>query len=696
MGEKRHTANGLLAKARSFKKAGRWDDAASLYLEILSANPAEEEPYRDVIDFFTSQGRSEYAVKQLLRELASNPSSPQLHRCLALLLRALGKYEASAHHFRQAYSIASAASKQPVPEGSALDCGQRPKAEDPQMWEVSFCQPVRSTGWSATNDRIELARTLLSTQQRAEAIELLEMQARENPDAETLSVLGLICLHAGIYDHAEKYFKMSIDTKPDRAEAHNGLGCVYKDRTKAQKAAGCFRKALSLDPDNPHYGNNLALTVCSQGKPGQAVGLLRRVIKSSPRFLPAVDNYLLFLHSLPDMSQKELAALHRNLVRARTRPAPAPSHNNSADPSRKLRIGYISPDFRTHSAAFFFEPLLARHDGTSFDIFGYGNVAVPDMVTARLRSSFHTYRSITYLSDEAVVNLIKNDGIDILVDLAGHTANNSLSVLADKPAPVQATYLGYPGTTGMDTVDYRLTDRLADPPDRQQFYVEKLVYLPDVFLCYGPPSPSPPVSPLPARKNGYITFGSFNNSTKFNHMVLRLWARVLSAVPSSRMLLKFANGDDPETRRLILSRFAEHGIESKRISITGLKPLSDHLKLYGRVDIALDTYPYHGTTTTCEAMWMGVPVVSLVGENHASRVGLSLLSAVGLDCFAAATETAFALRAQALAHARDDLADIRKTMRMRMTKSVLCNAKAFARNVEQAYRHMWHTWCRNR
>lgn len=317
---------------------------------------------------------------------------------------------------------------------------------------------------------------------------------------------------------------------------------------------------------------------------------------------------------------------------------------------------------------------------------------MPGTVTERLQQKFDHYRNIRGLDDQTVVHMIWQDKIDILVELSGHTTDNRLLVMAHKPAPIQVTYLGSPDTTGMEAIDYRFTDIQANPPESQKFNTEELVYLPDGFLCYKPSDSAPPVTPLPAFRNDFITFGSFNSRSEIHPHIIELWARILRANSGSRILLKFGVSTDREMNRHYFSQFERRGISSSRVAICGWKPMDEHLGLYGQVDIALDTFPCNGFTTTCEALWMGVPVISLVGECHASRIGLSIFNTVGLDFLAALTSDEYVAKAAALAANYQALAQLRSSMRQRMKDSALCDAKGFARKVEAAYRKMWQRW----
>ena len=495
---------------------------------------------------------------------------------------------------------------------------------------------------------------------------------------------------------AERCYRKLLDEGPDAA-VYNKLGCLCLSLGRLSEGVQYQLKAVELMPDRPELMANLARAQMETGNVLQGIELLRRAVQLMPDNAQAHSNLLFRLHQLPDMDQQSLYDEHKRWGQMYARADLARvTHENLADPDRPLRIGYISPDFRRHSVTYFFESLLDGHDRREFSVFGYGNVEYPDQVTERLKHKFDCYRNIFSVSDDNVAAIIEKDRIDILVDLAGHVGDNRLLVMARKPAPVQVTYLGYPDTTGLDTIDYRFTDSLADLPDSQQFYSEQLLSLPNGFLCYMPPDYAPPVSPLPAEEKDYTTFGSFNNSCKLNSTIIGLWAEVLKADPRSRLLLKIKAGDEPEIADRYVGLFSQLGIDPGRVSILGWKSPIEHLRTYAQVDIALDTYPYNGTTTTCEALWMGVPTISLVGRPHASRVGLSILSRIGLEFFAASTEQEYVAKALALSSNRSALSQMRSSMRARIATSGLCHGKAFAQDVEAAYRVIWHRWCHSR
>jgi len=550
-----------------------------------------------------------------------------------------------------------------------------------------------SANAAAQAGRIEQAIGLLND----DAVKVVEEMVEKNPSQGfVMYALASLFRKTGQIRRAEQWYKKILKKGPDNA-AYNELAIICRAKGRLSQAIQYRRKALQEYPDDAGLCNNLAGDLLQAGQIQEGFDLLRKSLEMAPHHANIRSNFLNYLHHLPHLDPRIIFDEHKQWGRIHAKPALAEvSHSNDADPDRRLRVGYISPDFRIHSVAYFFEPLLDAHDRQAVEVYGYGNVNFPDQMTQRLERKFDHYRNICGMDDKTAARTIKQDRLDILVDLAGHSDGNRLLVLARKPAPIQVTYLGYPDTTGMQTVDYRLTDGLADLPQSQKLHTEKLIFLPQGFLCYRPADFAPAVAPLPALRNGYITFGSFNNSCKVNPTILALWAQILRAADDSRLLLKFRAGDDKGVRDNYFRQFERLGISRDRVNICGFKPAVEHLQLYGRVDIALDTYPYNGTTTTCDALWMGVPVISLVGWCHVSRVGLSILSRVGLEFFAASEPEEYVARAVALAAKPNALAEIRASMRQRILAGGLCNAKAFARSVEQAYRKMWHRWCRCR
>jgi predicted O-linked N-acetylglucosamine transferase (SPINDLY family) len=369
-------------------------------------------------------------------------------------------------------------------------------------------------------------------------------------------------------------------------------------------------------------------------------------------------------------------------------------HSNDRSRERRLRIGYVSSDFRQHSVGYFIEPVLAHHNHDRFEIFCYSNDIKEDEVTGRLQSYADHWRRLIGLSDEQAANQIRADRIDILIDLSGHTRGNRLLVFARKPVPVQVTWLGYPTTTGLSTMDYRLTDGFADPVGMtEHFHSEQLVRLPECFSCYQPPE-APEVSGLPAREKDYVTFGSFNNLAKINREVMAVWARILQAVPGSHLTLKNTGLGAGTVQQRVRETFMGLGVAPERLALLGNDPSSRaHLERYWNIDIGLDPFPYNGATTTCDALWMGVPLVALAGKTHAGRVGVSQLSNLELTELIGNTTEEYVAIATRLARDLERLSQLRAGLRARLAASPLTEAPRFTKNLEQAYLAMWKDWC---
>jgi predicted O-linked N-acetylglucosamine transferase (SPINDLY family) len=373
-----------------------------------------------------------------------------------------------------------------------------------------------------------------------------------------------------------------------------------------------------------------------------------------------------------------------------------PSYNNQRILNRRLRIGYVSPDFRRHPVTYFIEPVIIAHNREHFEVLCYSNSLKHDEVTIRIQEHADQWHNIVGMSDDEVTELIRRHEIDILVDLTGHTASNRILVFARKPAPIQISWIGYLATTGLSTIDYKIVDNYTDPPGKtERFYTEKLRRLPESFLCYLPDKDSPDVGPLPALSIGHITFGSFNNFAKVTSEVFTLWSKILHELPNSRLIMKGKSFYDKTTCQYAISMFTQRGIASERITLQTSDPSPKHLESYNLVDIGLDTFPFNGATTTCEAMWMGVPVITLAGDAYHARSGISLLSNVGLQELVAKTSDEYISIAIHLAKDLKRLQSLREHLRDMMTYSPLCDVKRFTANLELCYREIWETWCKS-
>ncbi|HEY8747812.1 MAG TPA: tetratricopeptide repeat protein, partial [Tepidisphaeraceae bacterium] len=506
------------------------------------------------------------------------------------------------------------------------------------------------------------------------------------------SNLGNALKDAGRIDDALAATNRALSLRPDSADIHNNLGNLLRQTDQLDESIAHLRQALRIRPDFPEALSTLGGVFKDSGLVDQAIECFRQSLAVRP--IPqAADNLLFALHHASHYDARQLFDEHQKWNQQFAHPLAihVRGHDNDRAPGRRIRVGYVSPDLSDHPVGRFLLPLLQNHDHGQIEVICYTDTPRPDAITQSLRTCSDAWHSTLGLSDEEVAARVRRDRIDILVDLAMHTRHNRLLMFARKPAPVQATYLAYSGTTGLETMDYRLTDPYLDPPGVDETsYVEKTIRLPHTFWCYQGPVQAPDVAPLPALARGYVTFGSFNQFAKVSGDALAAWAKLLKTVPGSRLKLHAAEGTH---RQRTLDEFAAAGVDVARIEFVGRVSPSQYFGQYNGIDIALDTFPYPGGTTTCDALWMGVPVVCLPGGTSISRGGLSVLSNVGLAELAARdVEEYVALAAN---HATDlnRLSNLRASMRDRMRASPLMDAVSFARGVESAYRTMWRQWC---
>ncbi len=493
---------------------------------------------------------------------------------------------------------------------------------------------------------------------------------------------------------AEENYKKALKLKPEWPDAYYNLGVVLMDQEKLAEAEEIFQKVLTLTPDLPKARNNLGSTQLRQGKLKEAEENFRTAIFKLNHYL-VYSNLFLTMQYQSELKQKDWQEMLENFNQHLSVLKELKKYTNQSLPDKKLRIGYISPDFKKHSCAWFIEPLLSHHNKDKIEFFCYSDVINQDSVTNNFKNIANHWRDIHGSSDEKVAELVYNDNIDILVDLAGHTAKNRLGVFAKKPAPVQVTWLGFPASTGLKTIDYKLSDRWLTPENMEEYFSETIWNLERVAHCYKIPDNAPEINTLPFLENGFITFGSFNNLTKVTKETIALWSGVLRSVSGSKLIIKAKQSSEQQVQKRIISWFKENGINSQAIIFMGKdKTTEEHLKNYHLVDIALDTYPYNGATTTLEALWMGVPVISLVGNRSASRYGLAFLNAVNLGKFAVSTPEEFVKTALELTENIDYLKSLRHDLRNILRNSSICNIEDFAHNVEVAYRRMWIKWCK--
>ncbi len=457
-------------------------------------------------------------------------------------------------------------------------------------------------------------------------------------------------------------YRACVQAYPGAVEAYIGMGDVLVDLWSVEEAVAAYGRALELAPNS-------------------------RAIFSAVLF---------HLHYLAPFDRKRTFDLHRRFGEMMHGTGPSASLRLEIPPdrARHIRIGYVSPNFSRHSVGYFVEPVIRHHDRSRYEVYCYYTHQLADETTQRIRSLADGWRDIAQAPDDAVASMIGNDGIDILVDLAGHSKGNRLGVFARRPAPIQMTWLGYPDTTGLKAVDFRITDAMTDPqPEAERWHTERLVRIEDAFLCYQPPDDSPLITPH-ARSAPEVVFCSFNNIAKLNEEAIRVWSAILVAVPGSRILLKSAALSFPDTVDRILDCFERNGVASDRVELRGwIRERRHHLELYDSVDVALDTFPYNGTTTTCEALWMGVPVVALAGCPHMSRVGAAILRCAGLQELVADNPQDYANIAIGLAHDQARRRSLRTSLRTTLQSSALLDHAGFTRKLERHFSRSWTDWC---
>jgi predicted O-linked N-acetylglucosamine transferase (SPINDLY family) len=500
--------------------------------------------------------------------------------------------------------------------------------------------------------------------------------------------LGIALRRAGQTHESVNAYGRAIACKPDFALAHNNLGNVWRGIRQIDKAVECLRQAIEIDPSFAEGWNNLGAALKDRAELDEALTCFDQARVLAPHRADIASNRIYLLHFHPRYSEADICREQKIWA---TRYAAALAQLPLTPPivalSRRLRIGYVSPNFRDHCQSLFMLPLLRNHDHERFEIFCYSDVENEDEKTHQLRRHADVWREIVGMPSRAVADLISRDGIDILFDLTQHMAGNRLAVFAHRPAPVQAAWLGYPGGTGLDAINFRLTDPCLETSSAgSDCYAEKPICLPDTFWCFDPQFEMPAVNALPALSNGYVTFGCLNNFCKVNDGVLAQWSRILASVPNSRLLLLAPRG---MCRHRVIETLRNHQIANERISFADFQPRPQYLELYHQIDIALDTFPYNGHTTSLDSLWMGVPVVTLVGNTPVGRAGLSLLSNVGVAELACANAETFDKAARELAGNLPKLAALRNELRGRMRESPLMNSKRFTKNFESACRAMW-------
>jgi predicted O-linked N-acetylglucosamine transferase (SPINDLY family) len=515
---------------------------------------------------------------------------------------------------------------------------------------------------------------------------------------------GLLCVAAmashmlGEHGVAADYARRAVGVDPEVADGYYALGTASLAVGRIEEAIGALEKLVALKPGYAEGQAQLGAAYWQACLMPEAYGALRRAMELEPNNSVIHSNMLMAAGHVFGDEPEKVCEMHREWARkyADVLASEMRPHTNDRNPERPLRIGYVSGQFRMHTGAFFLEPVLAAYDREQFKVFCYNTLKENprDPVTGLFHSYVDAWRNVENVSDRDLVEMIRNDGIDILVDVAGHMVGHRLQVFARKPAPVQVTYIGYQETTGLKTIDYRFSDGYADPVGMTEGHFSEGIWrLPRTAYCLRAAANTLGVSELPARRNGFVTFGSTNRVSKMTSGTVALWCRVLKEVAGSRMVIRSDGLGLARVQRRVLEQFAARGIGAERLTLLGWGNFAEYQKTFHGMDVALDSFPFGGHTVTCQTLWMGVPVVSLVGRTHASRMGLSILSNVGLPELAAGSEEEFVKAAVGLARDLGRLEELRRGLRERMAASPLMDQKGFAQDIGGAYREMWRRWC---
>jgi len=670
----------------ALKDAGRLKEAETSYRQAIAQRADFAEAHCSLGSLLHGLGRFPEAEQCLRTALSINPRHAYAHNYLGMVLSDLGQREAGMAAFRSALSIEPRLAQAHYNLGVALlDAGRPQEAERTLRQALALAPGVAAVYIDLGNALLTLGRLLEAEQSYRQGLVIQPGSA--------LAYLGLgsVLRQVGQLAEAEEACRRALQIDPDLAQAHGNLGLVLFQLGKPAEAEQCYRRALELAPSAHGFHAGFGHVLMGLGRLAEAQCSFRKAVELSPGFASAQSSLLFLLNHLPEKTAEQIYAEHREFGRRFARAGADVVFRNSHEPQQRLRIGYVSGDLKQHSVASFIEPVLAKHDAGGFEITCYYNNAQADATTQRLKAYAHRWRDVFSLTDESLAQLIRDDQIDVLVDLSGHTANNRLVAFAHKPAPVQATWLGYLNTTGLDAMDWRITDVHASPEGLlDKLHSERLFRLASQW-CYQPPAQYPEVSPPPSLANGFCTFAAFSTPAKINDEVIKLWGRVLQAVPGSRLMVATSSlkGIPDQLRQ----RFRHGGIKDNQLEILPARGFDDYLRLHASADVVLDTFPYTGGTTTCHALWMSTPVVSLVGTTATSRGGASLLQNVGVPELIAETAEQYVSIAARLAQEPDVLTSLRSTLRQRMRSSPLTDAVGFTRHLEAAYRIMWQRWC---
>ncbi len=672
-----------------FHSEERLDEAVVHFQEALALRPGYTEARNNLGNVLIKMERWDEALEQFREILAVNPDRAEVHYNIGIAHRELEELDAAVECFRAALRINPDYSEAQNNLGNALkELGDLEAA-------VEWYRKAIAGRQDYANANYNLGIALAALERPTEAIKSFLAALAVNPDdAEVHRDLGVALKSVGKLDQAVDCFDKALSLNPDLEDVHSYLGDVYRELGKLDESVASHRIAVASKPDDAIELCNLGVALAEIGELDEAATAYRQALDIEPAFSEAHSNLLFVELYRPGHSTESLYELHAGWDKAHGQAYRSswPDHENTPDPDRRLRIGLVSPNLGRHPVGYFLAPMLENLSKAAFETVAYSDHRGDDL-TVRLKSATDLWRDVRGVSHDDLMAMVEEDSIDILLDLAGHTGRNRMRVFARKPAPVQVAWAGYAGTTGLSAIDYLISDRYSTGQTEDKFYSETVVRMPDGWLCYEPPDYAPDIGPPPREENGYVTFGSFNNAIKINTDVIMLWADILAAVPNARLLLKYRGMTSQTNRDRIHAGVASRGVDVSRIALEDTSPHTEFIGGYNRVDVALDTFPYAGGLTTLEALWMGVPVVTLPGDTFASRHSLSHLSTIGLPELVAESAADYVDIAVNLANDIDRLRDLRQDLRGMMRGSPSLDGKAFADGFSEILRNIWRDWC---
>ncbi len=673
----------------ALQQAGRLEDAADRFRTTLELKPDHLTAAHNLGTVLIGLERWEEAVRRYRKLLSIHPDHAEAHYNLGLALREQGELADAQASFRSALRL------NPDYAEAQNNLGNVLKELGDLEGAVACYRGVVAKRPDHAGALYNLGVALAEMERPEAAIDCYRQALNLTPDdAEVYRDLGAAFKSIGNMNEALKCFQTALALKPDFSAVHTDLAGVYRESGKLDDAVASHRRAVAEDPGNAGGYGNLGTALVEIGELDEGVACYRQALAIDPD-LPEAHSNLLFAELYrPGHSHRSLARLHAEWDDAfgKGQRDAWPRHPNAALPDKRLRIGWVSPNFGRHPVGYFIIPVLENLPKSEFEMFAYNDRRADDL-TQRIKATMDVWHDVRGIPDDELTETIRADGIDILIDLAGHTGTNRLPVFARKPAPVQVAWAGYAATTGLTAIDYLISDRHSTREGEEEYYSETVVRMPDGWLCYEPPDYAPDVGPLPCLETGFVTFGSFNNPVKINDGVIAMWADILAAVPSSRLMLKYRGMTSETNRQRLAAGLASRGIDAARLLLEDQANHADLLASYNRVDIALDPFPYSGGLTTLEALWMGVPVITMAGDTFASRHSVSHLSTVGLPEFIAGDGDGYLRRAADLANDPERLARLRMDLRDRVAMSPVCDGGKFAAAFADILRDIWRAWC---